>query len=306
MALKIDDYIKDAKKLGLSREQIKASLEKQGWRQSEIAEALDRAFPYTGKSIVAKKRDIPEGDISGFALAGIIFAIVFPLLGLIFSIIALNKIKNNPKLRGKTLAILGVVFSISIIILTTLLLLDGMGVISIGFAQKFGINPPEETVKEEPTEEPLPAAEEVQEEPKEAVEEPEKPEEEAPKKTVQEKIEETITFEEWDGCGIKGILECEKHELDRLGNLILEFRNIAGDDIYVTGMRASHKFNMTSTLECHTTKRVLIGKARTEEFELKCEGMPSGNMTLDLDLEVDYRYQMETYKGKGMIPLEIS
>ncbi len=304
MPLKIDDYVKDAKKLGLSKEQIKASLEKQGWRLPEINEAIERAFPYTGESIVAEKRDIPEGDVSGFALLGLIFAFVFPLLGLIFSIIALNKIKNNKNLRGTTLAILGVVFSISITILATLLILDGTGLIAIGFAQKFGLEPPQEEIAEEVIEEPTPLIEE-QEIIEEVIEEPKEPEDTAPKKTVQEKIEETIVFEEWDECGLRGILKCEKHELDRLGNLVLGFQNVAGDDIYVNGMRVFHKFNMTSTLECYTTKRVLIGKSRSEEFELKCEGLPKMPRSLELDLEVDYRYQMETYTGKGMMPLEL-
>ncbi len=303
MPLKIEDYIKDARKLGLSREQIKASLEKQGWRLPEVNQALDKAFPYTGDSMVAEKRDIPEGDISGFALLGLIFAFIFPLLGLIFSIIALNKINNNKNLRGTAIAVLGVVFSVSLTILATLVILDGTGIIAIGFAEKLGIGSNQETVEEEIIEEPMPVVEEETEVvEKEIIEEPEPV---IPKKTVQEKIEETIVFEEWDECGIRGILKCEKHELDRLDNYILGFQNVAGDDIYVNGMRVSHKFNMTSTLECYTTQRILMGKSRSEEFELKCEGLPSTPQTIELDLEVDYSYQMETYTGKGMVPLEI-
>jgi len=305
MAIKIEDYIKDAKKLGLSKEQVKASLEKQGWRLPEINEALDKAYPYTGDSIVSEKRDIPEGEISGLALAGLILAFIFPLLGLIFSILALNKIKNNKNLRGTTLAILGVVFSISITILATLAILDGTGIIAIGFAQKLGIDPSTENiVEEEIIEEPIIVEEETKIM-EDVIEEPQELEDTAQKRTVQQKIEDTITYEEWGDCGIKGILKCEKHELDRLGNLILSFQNLAGDDIYVMGMKVTKAFNATTNLNCYTQKRVLIGKAIVEEFELKCEDVPSNPQTLNLDLEVEYTYQMEQFIGKGNVPVEI-
>ncbi|MFH1972316.1 MAG: DUF4190 domain-containing protein [archaeon] len=63
-----------------------------------------------------------EGDVAQlvgrktntFSILSLIFAFIFPLLGLIFGVIALVQIKKNPSLKGKGLAIAGIIISIVI------------------------------------------------------------------------------------------------------------------------------------------------------------------------------------------------
>ena len=58
-----------------------------------------------------------------FSILGIIFAFVFPLLGLIFGIVALVEISKDKKLGGKGLAIASIVISVVWPILVFLLVM---------------------------------------------------------------------------------------------------------------------------------------------------------------------------------------
>lgn len=63
--------------------------------------------------------DLEEGSNLGnklciFSVLSLIFAIIFPILGIVFGIIALDKIKQDSNLRGKVLAIIGIILSIII------------------------------------------------------------------------------------------------------------------------------------------------------------------------------------------------
>ena len=59
------------------------------------------------------------------AILAIIFAFVFPLVGLILAIIARNKIKNDPSKGGKGLVNAALIISIILIALLFLLILIG-------------------------------------------------------------------------------------------------------------------------------------------------------------------------------------
>ena len=63
-------------------------------------------------------------NTSIWAILAIIFAFVFSPLGIIFGIVALREIKNNPNLKGRGLAIAGIVIGgIFILIIITAILL---------------------------------------------------------------------------------------------------------------------------------------------------------------------------------------
>ena len=67
------------------------------------------------------------------AILGLIFAVVFPPLGIVFSLIALSQINKNPeKYKGKGLATAGLVLGIAYIILTIILLVALVNAISMG------------------------------------------------------------------------------------------------------------------------------------------------------------------------------
>lgn len=48
-------------------------------------------------------------NTSIWAILAIIFAFVFPILGIVFGIVALSEIKKNPSLKGRGLAIAGII-----------------------------------------------------------------------------------------------------------------------------------------------------------------------------------------------------
>jgi hypothetical protein len=63
----------------------------------------------------------PTGPSSqGMAIAGFVCSIVFPLLGLIFSLIALSGMKKNRNDEGKGLATAGLIISIILLSLSCL------------------------------------------------------------------------------------------------------------------------------------------------------------------------------------------
>ena len=73
-------------------------------------------------------------NTSIWAILALVFAFVAPPLGIIFGIIALREIKKNPNLKGRGLAIAGIVIgSIFILIFISL----------IGFLAYFGVLSPE-------------------------------------------------------------------------------------------------------------------------------------------------------------------
>jgi len=55
---------------------------------------------------------IREPRISGWSILSVVFAFLIPPLGLIFGIVALVKIKKDPVLTGRGLAIFGIIISI--------------------------------------------------------------------------------------------------------------------------------------------------------------------------------------------------
>ncbi len=72
---------------------------------------------------------------SGYAIASVVCGILFfipllSILAIIFGIIALVKIKNNPSLEGKTLAIIGIVLGILGMVINVFLILMFIGAIA--------------------------------------------------------------------------------------------------------------------------------------------------------------------------------
>tara|TARA_Y100000310_G_C20692103_1_gene822998 strand:- start:1845 stop:2582 length:738 start_codon:yes stop_codon:yes gene_type:complete len=74
------------------------------------------------------------------ALISLFFGFYTAILGIIFGIIALIKIKENPSLGGKKLAIAGIIISIIIIIIVPLLVIIG-GLAYFGVINPFGTSP---------------------------------------------------------------------------------------------------------------------------------------------------------------------
>jgi hypothetical protein len=62
-----------------------------------------------------------ETKTDGFAIAGFVCSFLIPLLGIIFSIIGLNRIKKNASLRGRGLAIAGIIISAVLMVLYVVL-----------------------------------------------------------------------------------------------------------------------------------------------------------------------------------------
>ena len=90
----------------------------------------DRAVicPYCGVEIV--RRNVPENESNGSAVAGFILSLFIPFLGLIFSIIGLKK-ANEIGGNGKGLAVAGIIISIlSIAIYIFTLIPFIMGILS--------------------------------------------------------------------------------------------------------------------------------------------------------------------------------
>jgi len=72
-----------------------------------------------------------EKKTNVMAILGLVFSILFPPLGLIFSIIALNQIKKDPSQGGKGLAMTGLILSIILLIIMLIVFIVlFMGVLS--------------------------------------------------------------------------------------------------------------------------------------------------------------------------------
>jgi uncharacterized Tic20 family protein len=75
-----------------------------------------------------KQNNIPQQTIESkeydiIAILAIIFGFLFPPLGLLFGIISLQRIKKNPNLQGKGLAIIGIVMGILTLIATVVIII---------------------------------------------------------------------------------------------------------------------------------------------------------------------------------------
>lgn len=70
-----------------------------------------------------KKQSIHQQKMCIWSILSIIFAFLFPLLGIILGIVALIKIKENSNLKGKGLAIAGLTIGTLFLILSFVLII---------------------------------------------------------------------------------------------------------------------------------------------------------------------------------------
>ncbi len=66
----------------------------------------------------------PQQQYNVFAILGLVFALIFSPVGLIFSIVALKQMRRNPLQKGHGLAAAGVVLSFIVLALFILSILD--------------------------------------------------------------------------------------------------------------------------------------------------------------------------------------
>ena len=107
----IIDYIKENLSGNISIEHIKKSLLDVGWPEQEVEEAIKEV-----KGIYSNKGTLPLPEKSSqktsiLAILSLIFAFLFSPIGLILGIIALSEIKKNHSLKGRGLAIAGIIIS---------------------------------------------------------------------------------------------------------------------------------------------------------------------------------------------------
>lgn len=113
----IVDYIKENLSGNISIEHIKKSLLDAGWPEQEVEEAI------RGTEGISPRKETPplpeknSQKTSILAILSLIFAFIFTPAGLILGIIALSEIKKNPSLKGRGLAIAGIIISIILMIL---------------------------------------------------------------------------------------------------------------------------------------------------------------------------------------------
>jgi len=124
------DYIRESLSAGISLKKIEKSLLDAGWPEQEVKEVISGA-----KDISPRKETPPLPEKSSqktsiLAILSLIFAFLFPLVGLILGIIALSEIKKNPSLKGRGLAIAGVIISSFFVLIYLILLLIGYSTIS--------------------------------------------------------------------------------------------------------------------------------------------------------------------------------
>ena len=65
-----------------------------------------------------------------WAIIGFIFSFIFPVFGLIFSIVALVQLKKNPNQKGHGLALAGVIISTVLLVLIILFLIVALSMLS--------------------------------------------------------------------------------------------------------------------------------------------------------------------------------
>ncbi len=105
------DYIRESLSAGISLKKIKKSLLDAGWPEQEVKEVISGA-----KDISPRKETPPLPEKSSqktsiLAILSLILAFIFTPAGLILGIIALSEIKKNPSIKGRGLAIAGVIIS---------------------------------------------------------------------------------------------------------------------------------------------------------------------------------------------------
>lgn len=76
---------------------------------------------HCGCKIEAKEPAVESKKNCGFAIAGFVLSLLVPILGLIFSCLAMNKIKKEPYLAGKGFAVAGIIISIATMVLNVIM-----------------------------------------------------------------------------------------------------------------------------------------------------------------------------------------
>jgi hypothetical protein len=134
---KLKDYIKSSIASGKTIDEIKATLAKAGWKESDISDTY-----YELKSNFSPA----EKSTCGLAIVGLVLSFIFPLIGLIVSIVALSQINKDPGLKGKELALIGIVVGLmGMLIIIPIVLITVLG-IGIGFAKSVVRSPGETLV----------------------------------------------------------------------------------------------------------------------------------------------------------------
>ncbi len=82
--------------------------------------------------------DMTKNDkYSTYAILGLIFAFVFFPLGIVFGILGLKEIKNDPSLKGKWMAWVGIILPIAMVVLIVLFVLLGLFFVSFFSTMQF-------------------------------------------------------------------------------------------------------------------------------------------------------------------------
>lgn len=76
---------------------------------------------YPSETPVQPQVQYVEKKTNGLAIAGLVCSLLQPILGLVFSLIALSQIKNDESQGGRNLAVAGLVISIVFLVLTIIL-----------------------------------------------------------------------------------------------------------------------------------------------------------------------------------------
>ncbi len=121
----IVDYVKQNLSLGFSIEKIKKTLLDVGWQEHEVDDAINEARGISSGKVTPPLPEKSSQKTSVLAILSLIFAFLFFPLGLILGIIALSEIKKNPNLKGKGIAIAGIIISLIFIISLLFLLVIG-------------------------------------------------------------------------------------------------------------------------------------------------------------------------------------
>ncbi len=88
--------------------------------------------PWATRGEVQEKSKYKKGQReSKLPLLAIIFSVLFPPAGLVLSIIALNLFKEQPEFKGKKLAVIGLIISIAILVLSVIFIILAFTVFDI-------------------------------------------------------------------------------------------------------------------------------------------------------------------------------
>ncbi len=123
------DYIKENLSRDISIKQIKKSLLGVGWSESDINGAIKAAKDHPKNSKMPLPRE-KSGKTNTLAILSLIFAFLFPPIGLILGVIALSEVKKDTSLKGRGLAIAGIILSSFFIIIYSILFFINYSAIS--------------------------------------------------------------------------------------------------------------------------------------------------------------------------------